>query len=81
MEGTVKEFVGCVIFLAGAALAVWLGVWVLFVGGIVQAVDACKVSPIDSLGLALGLLRVVVAPVGWVIFMVTMALAGAAAQD
>lgn len=43
--------------MIGAGLFVYLVVWVLFIGGIVQVVDALKVTPVESLDLALGIVR------------------------
>jgi len=53
-----------VIFLAG-----YLGIWVMLVGGIVQIIEAAGVSPVDALGVAIGIVRVLGAGfVGLLIF-------------
>ena len=51
--------------------ALYLGVWVLFIGGIVSVVEAVKATPVSGGSLALGLLAVVTAvPIGVVSFLV-----------
>ena len=52
-----KIILGILLILGGIALGLWLGVWVCFIGGIVQVVNACKATPISGMGIALGLLR------------------------
>jgi len=53
---------GNVFFILCMSLAVlgalYLGGWLCFVGGIVQVVESFKVDPINSLGVAVGILRV-----------------------
>ena len=39
-------------------VGLWLGVWVLFIGGIVTALEAFKAIPIDSMGVAWGIVKV-----------------------
>lgn len=56
-----RVFVGVILIIAGLALAVWAGVWWALIGGIVQAVEAVKASPVDALQLAYGLARVLCA--------------------
>ncbi len=61
-----KEILGLLICLAGVILGLYLGVWVCFIGGIVQVVEAVKATPVEALGIALGLLRVACSSfVGW----------------
>lgn len=58
-------------FLGLIAAALYVGGWLLFIGGIVQAIESAKVQPINSLGIAIGIVRVAVAvPVGWGVFAV-----------
>lgn len=56
-----RGFVGIVLVIAGVALGVWAGVWWALIGGIVQAVEAVKASPVDAWQLAFGLARVLCA--------------------
>lgn len=60
-----------VLLLAVTAGAVYLGVWFFFIGGIVMAIEGAKATPVDGLGIALGIFRVLVAaPIGWTAFIV-----------
>lgn len=56
-----RVLVGTILIVAGIALGVWAGVWWALIGGIVQAVEAVKASPVDALQLAYGLARVLCA--------------------
>ena len=48
---------GVLLVLAGLALGIYVGVWLMFVGGIVQVVQAAVATPLDAWGLAVGLAR------------------------
>jgi len=52
-----RFWLGVLLLLTGIGVGLYVGVWWGFVGGIVQFADACKVSPVDSDGIALGILR------------------------
>lgn len=56
-----RNFVGIILMVAGVALAVYAGLWWAFIGGIIQAVEAVKATPIDAMDLALGIARIVFA--------------------
>ena len=57
---------GIFMILLGITLGLYLGIWVMFIGGIVQAVNALKAQPIESLYLAIGIVRIFLAVgVGW----------------
>lgn len=72
-----KNIIGFSIIVVFTLLALYIGIWEMFVGGIIQGVEAIKISPIDSIGLALGILRVVLASVvGYLIFMLGMVFGG-----
>lgn len=62
-----KTFLGGAVIILSIALGLWLGVWFMFVGGIVQMVEAIKATPIESMGVAIGIVRILGASfVGWV---------------
>jgi hypothetical protein len=66
-----KEFIGIMLMLASIVIGLYVGVWLMFVGGIIQVIDAFQSTPIASLDVALGLLRVFCASfVGWLSFAV-----------
>lgn len=48
--------------IAGIALGVYVGLWICFIGGIIQIVDAIKATPnIDGMQIAWGIVRIVFA--------------------
>lgn len=72
-----KNLIGFLTLLvSGIILAIWLGIFVCFVGGIVQVIDAVKTTPTDSLGIAFGIVRFFIASfVGWGSFWVSTLIA------
>ena len=63
------KVLGVMFIIAGIGLGLYVGLWVMFVGGIVTVVEAVKVSPVDSYGIAWGILKVCLSGiVGWVVF-------------
>jgi len=51
-----RTYIGIAIGVLGLILALYLGIWVLFIGGIVQVINAVK-GDVNALSIALGLLR------------------------
>jgi hypothetical protein len=63
-----KNVIRLLIILLSIVLGLYVGVWLMFVGGIIQIIQSA-ITPINALGIALGLLRVVCASfVGWLSF-------------
>lgn len=61
-----KNIFAVLIVIAGIIMGAYLGLWVCFVGGIIQIIEALKATPIQAMGVAFGLLRVISAGlVGW----------------
>ena len=60
-----KKIIGILIAIVGIALGIYVGVWLMFVGGIVQIVNS--INPINGLGIALGKARIVFCEVGGLI--------------
>lgn len=56
-----KGLIGLLLIIAGLALGVYVGLWLCFVGGIVQLVDALKAPNVDGMQIALGVLRIMFA--------------------
>ena len=46
-----KKIIGILIAIAGIALGIYVGVWLMFIGGIVQIVNS--INPVNGLGIAL----------------------------
>jgi len=56
-----KIVIGLLLVLAGIAFGAYVGVWLMFIGGIIQVVEALKSTPIESLGIAIGAARILFA--------------------
>jgi len=54
-----RLIIGFLIVILGILASLYFGGWVMFVGGIVQLVEACKAPVIDSMGIAMGAGRIV----------------------
>lgn len=52
-----KKIIATLIFISSILLGIYLGVWVMFVGGIVQIVNS--INPLDGWGIAWGICRIV----------------------
>jgi uncharacterized membrane protein len=62
-----KNIIGIALIAVGIAAGLYLGVWLCFIGGIIQFIDAVKADPVSSSGVAWGIARVVFASaVGWI---------------
>ncbi len=60
------KLIGVLIIIAGILLGLWFGLWVCFIGGIVQIVESCKADPVSALGIAFGIVRILISSVvGW----------------
>lgn len=49
---------GLALIVLGLVVGLWLGVWVMFIGGIVQIVNTVQVHPVHARGIAVGLVRI-----------------------
>ena len=64
-----KHAAAIVLVAIGAILALYVGGWIMFVGGIAQVIDAIRADVLDSLAIAIGIGKVVFCSlVGWLIF-------------
>ena len=50
-----KKFLSILIAVASILLGIYLGVWVMFIGGIVQVVNS--INPVNALGIAIGIYK------------------------
>ena len=61
-----KAIIGVMLILAGIALGLYLGVWVCFIGGIVDIIDQIKAPELSAMAVAWGVVKIVFASlVGW----------------
>lgn len=56
-----RKVLGVLIGIVGFAVAVYVGLWLMFVGGIVQVIDAVQDDPVNGADVAWGVVRIVFA--------------------
>jgi len=73
IKNTLKNLqaLACILaVIAAAALGLYVGLWFCFIGGIVMVIEGAKATPVNSLDIALGLLRFVFSAIaGWGTFL------------
>lgn len=57
-----KKFIGIIIAILGIALGIYVGFWLMFVGGISQIINS--INPVDGFGIAIGIARIVFCEIG-----------------
>lgn len=60
-----KKIIGILIAIVGIALGIYIGVWLMFIGGITQIVNS--INPVNGLGIAFGIARIVFCEIGGLI--------------
>ena len=60
-----KKIIGILITIIGIVLGIYVGVWLMFIGGITQIVNS--INPINGLGIAFGIARIVFCEIGGLI--------------
>ena len=67
-----RNIIGFLIIAIGAVLGVYVGFWLMFVGGISEVIEFFKTQNADSLSVALSIAKIIFASgVGAVIFWVS----------
>lgn len=67
----IRTILGLFLAVVSVIAAAYVGVWIMFVGGIVQGIEGIKASPVNSLDIAFGVLRIVFAGfVGYLVVVV-----------
>lgn len=56
-----RKVLAAIVFLAGIALAIYVGLWLMFVGGISQVIDAAQEDPVEGGKVAWGVVRTIFA--------------------
>lgn len=57
-----KSLLAILMIIAGIVLGIYVGLWLCFVGGIIQLVDAIKAAPnVEGMQIAWGVVRIVFA--------------------
>jgi hypothetical protein len=54
-----KGIIGIILIVLGIILGIYVGVWFCFIGGIIQVLDAIKITPIPSMPIAIGIFRII----------------------
>jgi hypothetical protein len=68
-----KVIAGLLCVLAGLVLGVYVGLWLCFIGGIVDIINAVKATEIVATAIAFGIVKVVFAGLfGWLAGVVPM---------
>ena len=57
-----KIFIGIIIAILGIALGIYVGFWLMFVGGISQIINS--INPVNGFGIAIGIARIVFCEIG-----------------
>lgn len=61
-----KAFLGLLLIIAGIVLGLFVGIYVMLVGGIVQFVNGVTTDPVNAADIAWGIVRVALASfAGW----------------
>ena len=56
-----KSILGLVMIVGGIVLGLYVGVWLMFIGGIVQIIQAVKAPEIVAMTVAIGVAKIVFA--------------------
>ena len=70
-----KKIVGLLMIVGGICLGLYVGGYLMFIGGIVQIIEAAK-NDIDGAGIAFGIGRVVLAGLAGVLSLYVLAIPG-----
>ena len=61
--------------LGGFVLALYVGIWVCFIGGLVDIANGFKATPVLPLSVLFGIFKIMIAsPIGWAIFIIGLTL-------
>ena len=58
---TIRKVLGNIIIGLSILFGLYLGVWCMFAGGIIEIIEAIKSTPIKSLEIAVGILKIIFA--------------------
>lgn len=68
-----RVVIGVLVILAGVAAGLYVGLWLMLVGGIVQLVEAVKADPVEATDVAWGAVRILLAiPAGGLVCSATV---------
>ena len=61
-----RNLLGILFIILGAALGIYVGVYLLLFSGIIQIINS--ISPLDAAGIAAGIIKILFCDIGYVIF-------------
>lgn len=74
MNHSAKFIIGMLLIIAVAAIGIYVGIWVCFVGGIVDVITQVRAEHLSALSLALGVAKIGLAGFfGWLSAIVLVA--------
>jgi hypothetical protein len=73
-----KNVAGVALIVCGLAFGLYVGLWLCFIGGIVQIVEAVTATPVQGLDIAIGIVRIIFAGAAGVISAFVAFIPGAA---
>jgi hypothetical protein len=59
-----KTIIGAGMILVGIVLGLYVGVWVLFIGGIIDVIEQIKADELQAMAVAIGVAKVIFAGLG-----------------
>ena len=69
---------GLLLIIGGVCLGAYLGIYIMFIGGIVQIIEAIKISPVNALEIAYGIARILFSGlIGWLTALILIGSGGA----
>ena len=54
-----RRFLSILCMILGVALGIYVGLWLLCIGGMVQIMNATQMNPIDGFSIAMGILKII----------------------
>jgi hypothetical protein len=61
---------GIALMVLSVFIGLYVGVWVMFIGGIVQVINTLQIHPVQAMGIAVGIFRIMgAAVVGFISFL------------
>lgn len=55
----IRTILGVLLLVLAVPVGLYVGVWLCFILGIVQVIEAVKATPIESMGVAVGIFRII----------------------
>lgn len=72
----IRMILGILLLVIAIPVGLYVGVWLCFILGIVQVIEAIKATPVESLNIAVGIVRILGAVIIGFMSVVTMAIPG-----